>query len=59
MKELLCSVCKTGMIDFALDTRSPVCSYIGCLNNGKCGMFVPIKENESKDNDIDFNKINC
>ena len=46
MKDLLCPVCKTGMIDFALDTRSTVCSYIGCLKDGKCGMFVPLAEHE-------------
>ena len=50
---LLCSKCKTGMVDFSLDRRSDVCTYLACLKDGKCCMYAPltsedIKETEDK-----------
>lgn len=50
---LLCSKCKTGMVDFLLDRRSDVCTYLACLKDGKCCMYAPltseyIRETEGK-----------
>lgn len=38
----ICTFCETGRKDYLLDKSSECCSYIYCLNNGKCGMFKPL-----------------
>ena len=59
MTKQICPECKTGMLDYMLDTKSTECSHIGCLHDGSCGMFVPLKEKEIRGDAIGFNKINC
>lgn len=38
----LCSNCETGRKDYLLDKSSILCTYINCLNNGTCPMFVQL-----------------
>lgn len=38
---LLCQHCETGKQDFALDRTSLFCSYIACLHDGKCSIYIP------------------
>lgn len=41
---LLCPHCKTGKTDYELDKTSVFCSYIACLHDGECSMYVSLLE---------------
>ena len=48
-KTLLCPHCKTGKTDYELDKTSVFCSYIACLHDGECSMYVSLLEYKSGD----------
>lgn len=42
-KEQLCPNCKTGLESLLLDSKSPMCPYIGIHKGNMCTKFVPLK----------------
>ena len=53
----LCSICKTGMLDLALDRSSVICSHIVCLKNGRCSKFVELDEIDDIKSKINRHKM--
>lgn len=52
MTKQICTECRTGMLDYMIDTKSSICSYIACLNDEGCGMFIPLKDSETPKSEL-------
>ena len=52
MTKQICTECRTGMLDYMIDTKSNICSYIACLNDEGCGMFIPLKDSETPKSEL-------
>ena len=47
-KKQLCPKCAVGQRSYELDKHSDICPYIGCLKDGKCHFYEPIKSGSKK-----------
>ncbi len=46
----ICSRCKMGKYTYELDSKSEVCSYIGCWKKNKCHFYKPLEKEPKKGN---------